>query len=119
MTNLKKEHFVQFEGMVHTIVVIKDGIARLCNGQDVDYDLLAPIEIGGPFDKRFTLVNDLIRFPCGVVKNEPVKPYIDCYVSQEMTISDVLKENPSIRFIHELQDWLLTNTKGCRLARII
>ena len=116
MTNFDFGSFVQIDGRICSITAITNEIAKLSNGQKVAYDQLCPVEIGDPLDKQITLVCDNIRYPAGDVKTEPIKYYQDYYLLQGKTIKEVLKENPSIKYLHELQDWLLKNTEGFRLS---
>lgn len=102
--------FVQFNGRLCSIIAMADGIAKLSNGEEVAYDQLYPVKTGDPLDRQITLVCDNMRYPAGDVKTEPIKYYQDCYLSQGKTIKDVLKENPSIIYLHELQNWLLKNS---------
>ena len=52
-----------------------------------------------------------MRLPVDV-KTEPIKYYQVCCLSQRKTIKNIFKENSSIKYLHELQDWLLTNADG-------
>lgn len=108
--------FVQINGRLCSIIAMENGIAKLSNGQEVSYDQLCPVEIGDPLDKQITLVCDNIRYPAEDVKTEPIKYYQDCCLLQGKTIKEVLKESPSINFLHELQNWLLKNREGFRLS---
>jgi hypothetical protein len=115
MTDIKEGYFVQFNGRLCSIIAMVNGIAKLSNGQEVAYDLLYPVKTGDPLDRQITLVCDNMRYPAGDVKTEPIKYYQDCYLSQGKTIKDVLNENPSIKHLHELQDWLLKNSEDFHL----
>lgn len=116
MKEFGKGNFIQFDGRLCSITAMTNGIAKLSNGQEVANEQLCPIEIGDPLDKQITLVCDNIRYPSVDVKTGPIKYYQDCYLLQGKTIKDVLKEYPSIKYLHELQDWLLKNTEGFRLS---
>ena len=116
MTDFKEGYFVQFNGRLCTIIEMADGIAKLSNGQEVAYDQLYPVKTGDSLDRQITLVCDNIRYPAGDIKTEPIKYYQDCYLSQGKTVKNVLKENPSILYLHDLQNWLLNNTEGFRLV---
>lgn len=116
MTDFKEGDFVQFNGRLCSITVMVNGIAKLSNGQKVACEQLTPIEIGNPLDKQITLVCDNLRYPAGEIKTEPIKYYQNCYLLQDKTIKDVLKENPSIKYLHEIQNWLLINTEDFRLV---
>lgn len=111
-------NFVQFDGRLCSIIAMANGLAKLSDGHEVAYDQLCPIEIGYSLDKQITLVCDNIRYPAGDIKNEHIKYYQNCRLLQGKTIKDVLKENPSIRHLHELQEWLLKNTEGFRLLQM-
>ncbi len=114
MTDYKDGDFVQFKGYLCTITEMKDGIATLSNSYQVALNMLCPVEIGNPLDRTIMLVCDIIRYPdC---KTKPIKYYQDCYISQDKTIKDVLNDNPSIKYIHELQDWLHKNAEGFHLV---
>ena len=108
--------FVQFNGRLCSIIALVNGIAKLSNGQMVACEQFTPIEIGNPLDKQITLVCYNLRYPAGDIKTESIKYYQNCYLLQDKTINDVLKENPSIRYLHELQNWLLINTEDFRLV---
>ena len=108
-------NFVQFDGCLCSIIAMADGIAKLSNGQEVAYDQLYPVKTGDPLDRQITLVCDNMRYPAGDVKTEPIKYYQDCCLSQGKTIKDILNENPSIKHLHELQDWLLKNSEDFHL----
>lgn len=116
MTDFKEGYFVQFKGCICSIIAMANGIAKLRNGQEVTYDQLYPVKTGDPLDRQITLVCDNMRYPAGDVKTEPIKYYQDCCLSQGKTIKDVLKENPSIIYLHELQNWLLKNAEGFYLT---
>ena len=129
MIEFETGSLVQFNGSISSIIAMANGIAKLSNGQEVAYDQLCPVEIGDPLDKQITLVFDNIRYPAGDVKTEKIKYYQDCFLLQGKTIKDVLKENPSINYLHEpwwvhpsrrgslpVQNWLLKNTEGLRLS---
>ena len=111
--------FVQFDRRLCSIIAMTDDIAKLSNGQEIACDQLNPIEIGESLDKQITLVCDNIRYLPGEVKMESNKYYQDCFLLQGKTIKDVLKENPSIKYLHELQNWLMNNTEGFRLVCMI
>ena len=115
MTIFKTGNFVRSDGRLCSIIAMENGIAKLSNGQEVACAQLHPIKIGDPLDKQITLVCDNIRYPLGDVKTGTNKYYQDCYLLQGKSIKDVLKENPSIIYLHELQNWLLKNTDGFRL----
>lgn len=116
MTGFDIENFVQFDGYLCSIIAVTNGIAKLSNDHEVACDQLCPIKIGDPLDKQITLVCDNLRYPAGEVKTEPIKYYQDCCLLQGNTIKDVLRENPSIKYLHELQGWLLNNMEGFRLV---
>ena len=116
MKEFGKGSFIQFDGCLCSITSMTNGIAKLSNGQEVANDQLCPIKIGDPLDKQITLVCDNIRYPIGDFKTEPIKYYQDCCLLQGKTIKDVLKESPSINYLHELQDWLLKNADGFHIA---
>ena len=116
MTDFGKGSFIQFDGRFCSITAMTNGIEKLSNGQKVANDQLFPIKIGDPLEKKITLVCDNIRYPIGVVKTEPIKYYQDCCLLQGKTIKEVLKENPSINYLHELQDWLMKNADGFHIV---
>ena len=109
-------NFVQFDGCLCSIIAMVDGIATLSNGCEVSNEQLCPVEIGAPLDKQITLMCDNLRYPAGDIKTEPIKYYQDCYLLQGKTIKDVLKENPLIIYLHELQNWLPKNADGFYLV---
>lgn len=110
-------NFVQFDGCLCSIIAMVDGIATLSNGYEVSNEQLCPVKIGDPLDKQITLMCDNLRYPAGDIKTEPIKYYQDCYLLQGKTIKDVLKENPSIIYLHELQNRLPKNTEGFHLVK--
>ena len=116
MIELEIGSFVQFNGRLCSIIAMADGITKLSNGQEVAYDQLYPVKTGDPLDRQITLVCDNMRYPAGDVKTEPIKYYQDCCLSQGKTIKDILNENPSIKHLHELQDWLPKNADGFYLV---
>lgn len=116
MTDYKIGSFVHFNGRLCSIIEMADGIAKLSNSQEVAYDHLYSVKTGDPLDRQITLVCDNNnRYPAGDVKIGPIKYYQDCYLSQGKIIKDVLKENPSIIYLYELQNWLLRTTESFRL----
>ena len=116
MTDFDKGSFVQFDGHLCSIIAVTNGIAKLSNDHEVACDQLCPLERGNHLDKQITLLCDNIHYPAGDVKTEPIKYYHVCCLSQRKTIKDILKENLSIRYLHELQDWLLKNADGFHIA---
>ena len=104
--------FVQFDAHLCSIIAVTNGIAKLSNDHEVACNQLCPVKIGAPLDKQITLVCDNIHYPAGDVKTEPIKYYQVCCLSQRKTIKNIFKENSSIKYLHELQDWLLTNADG-------
>lgn len=113
----KKGDFAQFNGLLCTIAAIKDGDAVLGNGQEVKFEEISPVLIGSSLDNYITLVCDFLRYPpiSGEIPLDTFKYYQDCYISEDKTIRDVLEENPQIKFLHQLQEWLDSNEEGCRL----
>lgn len=113
----KKGDFAQFNGLLCTIATIKDGVAVFANGQEVKVEEISPVLIGSSLDNRITLVCDILRYPpiSGKIPLDTFRYYQDCYISKDKTIRDVLKENPQIRFLHQLQEWLSSNEKEFHL----
>ena len=113
----KKGDFAQFNGLLCTIAAIKDGVAILTNGQEVIIEEISPVLIGSSLDNRITLVCDILRYPpiSDKIPLDTFRYYQDCYISKDKTIRDVLKENPQIKFLHQLQEWLASNEEDFHL----
>lgn len=117
MGEYKKGNFVQTNGLLCTIAAIKDGFAVLGNGQEVEMQDINPVLIGSSLDNRITLVCNILRHPhiLGEIPLDTFRYYQDCYISKDKTIRDVLKENPQIKFLHQLQEWLSSNEEDFHL----
>ena len=117
MEEYKIENFVAYNKRVYTIKSIKDGSATIGDDVKVNCEELKPIKIGSSLDSRITLINDLLRYPpiSGPVPISKFNYYLDCYVSKEKTLRDVIQENPQIKYLHQLQEWLAVNTDGFHL----
>ena len=114
MVQYKNDNFVEYNKRLYTIKSIKDGIAIIGKDIVVNYKELKPIEIGSSLDSRITLVDDLLRYPSvsGPKPTSKFKYYQDCYISKEKTLRDIIQENPQIKYLHQLQEWLVVNTDG-------
>lgn len=109
--------FVAYNGSLFTIKEIKDGMATLGGNIRVSVNKLEPVKIGSPLDSKITVVNDLLRYPS--FKKDDFRYYQDYYISKNKSLRDVIADNPQIKYLHQLQDWLALNTEELHLENSI
>ena len=117
MEEYKIGFFVVYNGVLFTIMDIKDNMAFLGGNVRVSLNKLEPVKIGSPLDSKITVVNDLLRYPSYTL-NE-FRYYQDYYISKDKSLRDVIAENPQIKYLHQLQEWLASNTDKIRLNNSI